>query len=80
MAHTFMDAEGANCDHHTDLTLRSACQCNYREKPLIQFRKSYKTLIEKNPNYSKRMVCFADNNQGLSINFIAYDRISSWCK
>lgn len=78
-ANLVLDAEGTHCDPLTDRTLRSACQCKYRKQPLIQFRESYQALLIKHPEYTDRMVCYSDEHQGISVNFIAYKVMQSWC-
>lgn len=74
-----LDAEGENCDSITERDIRTSCQCKYRKEPLIKFKNQYDEVLSKKPEYSERMVCFSENNQGISVNFIAYKQMASWC-
>ncbi len=78
-ANLVFDAEGENCESITDRDTRSSCQCKYRKEPLIKFKKQYDEVLSKKPEYSERMVCYADNNGGISVNFIAYKHMVTWC-
>ena len=78
-ANLVLGAEGENCDSITDRDTRSSCQCKYRKESLIKFKKQYDEVLSKKPEYSERWVCYSDNNQGISVNFIAYKQMATWC-
>ena len=75
-----LDSEGTHCDTFVDREIRSACQCKYRKEPLIKFRKDYEELLKNKPVYHNRMVCYQEGEQGISVNFAAYEQIKSWCQ
>jgi hypothetical protein len=78
-ANIVMEAEGIQCAHLKGRAERSACQCLYRDKPLVIFRKKHRALLKDKPDYATRMVCYTQNNKGISVNFIAYQHIQVWC-
>ncbi|MEP0177614.1 MAG: hypothetical protein ABJH28_00375 [Paraglaciecola sp.] len=75
-----LDAEGENCVSITDRDTRSSCQCKYRKEPLIKFKNQFDEVLSKKPEYSERTVCYSEKtNQGISVNFIAYKHMTTWC-
>ncbi|MEP2652181.1 MAG: hypothetical protein ABJH06_09300 [Paraglaciecola sp.] len=79
-----LDAEGENCDSITGRDKRISCQCKCRKEPLIKIKIKIKNqfdeVLSKKPEYSERTVCYSEKtNQAISVNFIAYKHMATWC-
>ncbi|SFC58788.1 hypothetical protein [Pseudoalteromonas denitrificans] len=74
-----MDAEANKCDDLTDKKIRTACQCQYRKKELNKFREVYKAILAKYPEYDNRLICYSKEGEGISVNFIGYKQMNTWC-